>query len=39
MTQSKMIISLIVALVLGVAGVSILALGISFNYFVALFHK
>ena len=27
------------ALVLAVAGVSILALGISFNYFVALFHK
>ena len=30
---------LFAALVLGVAGVSILALGISFNYFVALFHK
>jgi glycosyltransferase involved in cell wall biosynthesis len=27
------------AMVLGVAGVSILTLGISFNYFVALFHK
>jgi glycosyltransferase involved in cell wall biosynthesis len=27
------------ALVLGVAGVSILALGMSFNYYVALFHK
>ncbi len=27
------------ALVLAVAGVSVLALGISFNYFVALFHK
>ncbi|GAB4531006.1 MAG: glycosyltransferase family 2 protein [Anaerolineae bacterium] len=27
------------ALILAVAGVSILALGISFNYFVALFHK
>ncbi|MCC6456226.1 MAG: glycosyltransferase [Caldilineaceae bacterium] len=27
------------ALVLAVAGVSILALGVSFNYFVALFHK
>lgn len=27
------------ALVLGVAGVSILVLGMSFNYFVALFHK
>ena len=31
--------ALFAALVLGVAGVSILALGISFNYFVALFHK
>lgn len=31
--------TLFTALVLVVAGVSILALGISFNYFVALFHK
>ena len=31
--------ALFAALVLAVAGVSILALGISFNYFVALFHK
>lgn len=31
--------SLFSALVLGVAGVSTLALGMSFNYFVALFHK
>jgi hypothetical protein len=31
--------ALFLALVLAVAGVSILALGISFNYFVALFHK
>lgn len=31
--------ALFTALVLAVAGVSILALGISFNYFVALFHK
>jgi glycosyltransferase involved in cell wall biosynthesis len=30
---------LFAALILAVAGVSILALGISFNYFVALFHK
>lgn len=30
---------LFMALVLAVAGVSILALGISFNYFVALFHR
>jgi glycosyltransferase involved in cell wall biosynthesis len=31
--------ALFAALVLAVAGVSILALGISFNYFVAMFHK
>lgn len=31
--------ALFTALVLAVAGVSILALGMSFNYFVALFHK
>lgn len=31
--------TLFAAMVLGVAGVSILALGMSFNYFVALFHK
>ncbi len=31
--------TLFAALILAVAGVSILALGISFNYFVALFHK
>jgi glycosyltransferase involved in cell wall biosynthesis len=31
--------ALFAALVLAVAGISILALGISFNYFVALFHK
>jgi hypothetical protein len=31
--------ALFTALVLAVAGVSILALGLSFNYFVALFHK
>ncbi len=31
--------ALFIALVLAVAGVSILALGMSFNYFVALFHK
>jgi len=31
--------ALFLALVLAVAGVSILALGISFNYFVALFHR
>jgi glycosyltransferase involved in cell wall biosynthesis len=31
--------TLFTALVLAVAGVSILALGVSFNYFVALFHK
>lgn len=31
--------ALFLALVLAVAGVSIMALGISFNYFVALFHK
>jgi glycosyltransferase involved in cell wall biosynthesis len=31
--------TLFAALVLAVAGVSILALGVSFNYFVALFHK
>ena len=30
---------LFLGLVLGVAGISILSLGISFNYFVALFHK
>ena len=33
------IFGLFSALVLAVAGISILALGISFNYFVALFHK
>jgi glycosyltransferase involved in cell wall biosynthesis len=31
--------ALFAALILAVAGVSVLALGISFNYFVALFHK
>jgi glycosyltransferase involved in cell wall biosynthesis len=31
--------ALFAALILAVAGISILALGISFNYFVALFHK
>lgn len=31
--------ALYAALVFGVAGVSIMALGLSFNYFVALFHK